>query len=155
MKMTTASRTLVGVVLTLTALLSFAVPAYAGNSADTGWTFSLSPYHGIGRTGQRQKQDYTPSYVKLNSKSDGGTIWAWIERTYQDPDVHSQVRIIGVGQDAKISHDAFDMYNKVQVSACIQNSVTHSGYVAVSGLWSPDSVCRFGIEPYRVQAHNG
>lgn len=138
--MNVAVRRIAGIIAVTLSLLTLAVPAYAGNSSDSGWTFSLSPVHGIGRTGQRQKQDYTPSYVKLNSKSDGGTVWAWIERTYQDPDVHSQVRVIGVGRSAKISNDAYDMYGRVQVSACIQNSVTHSGYMAVTGLWSPDSV---------------
>ena len=139
MKAFVRNRLLAGVTVIILALSIFVAPAYAGNVGRTNWSFSLSPYSNIGRTGQRQKQNDTPSYVELSKKSDGGTIWAWIERTYQNPDVHSNVRVIGVGKSATIPNEAFDMYGKVQVSACVQNSVLHTGYISVSGLWSPDS----------------
>lgn len=76
--------------------------------------------------------------MKLNAKSNGGSIWAWIE-TPSSTNVGTAVVNVGVGQQRFITQNVYENgYRQALLGVSDANSDLAAA--KVSGVWSSDSV---------------
>ncbi|MDN6768687.1 DUF2712 domain-containing protein [Bifidobacterium mongoliense] len=133
-----SGKKLVGALISAVALFCITTPALANNHTDTSWGTTLYAWSNTYRTPPRAKQDRSSSYVKLNAKSNGGSIWAWIE-TPSSTNVGTAVVNVGVGQQRFITQNVYENgYRQALLGVSDANSDLAAA--KVSGVWSPDSV---------------
>ncbi|BDR54676.1 hypothetical protein KIMH_07870 [Bombiscardovia apis] len=135
---TSRNKKFAGVVLALVTSLGFAAPAMANNHADTSWSFTLTPWNNLGKTGARSKTDTSSVYARVNWRSNTGPVWAWAEAG-NSANVGTAVVPIWSGQSVKISQYIYEWgYRSARL--CISDANGDSATVRVTGVWSPDSV---------------
>lgn len=138
MKISLLQKRAVSILAALAAMFCFAAPAYAGNSSDSSFNGSVSAWNTFD-TDNRQKQDATSGYIKLNGITSGRGIRAWM-LGFANEDVNSQTVYLGQGQWSYVSNYTYEIYGKKQVHMRIQAQQSYSSVTAFGGVWSPDSV---------------
>ena len=133
------------IILSLVAILSFPVfgvgTAFAANTGDTGFRFSMGG-NGSDATNARAKQNSSPVYIKVESKS--------------MPSHHVYVDAAWCGNNKTVKGVAtvkgYGSYN-IQTwvyehgyrSAILTTWNHTSGYASIGGVWSPDSAGRYPV----------
>lgn len=124
--------------LTLSTALCFVPSAFANNHADSGWSAYLKGWNTVD-TPNRQKQDASSGYIKVDGSTENRSIRAWM-LGFGNENVGSATVYIGPGGGTYVTNYAYEWFGRKQVHMRLQNTGSYTGDTQAWGVWSPDSV---------------
>lgn len=112
--------------------------ASAANTSDSKFDFILGRFGGNDYSEERQKQNKTAAYVKLDSIGKG-KMNAWILKS-NGASVRSPKTAVRMGEEVFLLNYAFEDYGKCMVILAGETEAVEVVKVSATGKWSPDSV---------------